>query len=270
MPDEKPPVEEAKQPEFEVESAGRNVQEEPKEEVKPKEEEKPNDGEKKEVGTEDQPKKKNRSQKRIETLSREKRELQKELDELKVAKEEEPVELNPDDFENYDEYLEAVENHAEKKPTEKAPVKNDDGFQEVLDSIEVKFDDSRDKYEDFDELVKKQPADGGPHITLSMVEAMEAVDNSGEVAYTLAKDVDDSIRISKLSPIKQVLAIQKLSDKIAKTEQKQTPVKPTTKAPEPINPLGGGEVDQKSLANAENFSDYSKMREEENSSSNGW
>ena len=221
---------------------------------------------KEEVGTEDQPKKKSRAQTRIEKLSHEKRELAKELQELKAEKESKSseAELDPDDFEDYDAYLDAVAKSTEaKKPNKKEPeTSSNDDFQEVLDSIEVKFDETRDKYEDFDELVQKQPNDGGPHITMSMVEAINEVDNSGDVAYALAKDVNESIRISKLSPIKQIIAIDKLSGKLEKTAE-QPAKKKATNAPEPINAIGGGEVLQKTLAGANSFSDYESMRSAE-------
>lgn len=232
---------------------------------------------KEEVGTEDQPKKKSRGQKRIENLAREKRDLAKRVEELEAerdGKKSESAELNPDDYEDYDDYLDAVTNQKEskpKKPTKQESSKKADDFQIVLDDIEVKFDETRDKYKDFDELVQRQPDDGGPHVTMSMVEAMNAVDNSGEIAYALAKDINDSIRISKLSPIKQVLAIQKLSDKLAKTENKDAKVtKKVTSAPEPINAIGGGEIIQKTLADAGSYTDYEGMRTQENASKDGW
>ena len=275
MPQEEKKVEE--QPEFEVESKVEPAAVEPKEEEKQPDEVKPTtDSEGKPTGTENQPKKKNRSQKRIETLSRDKRDLLKKNEELEAAlKAKEPNTPNPDDFENYDDYLAAVENQTDVKPTEKEPEPSGNSdFQEVLDSIEVKFDETRDKYEDFDALVQKQPDDGGPHISLPMVEAMNEVDNSGEVAYALAKDVNESIRIAKLNPIKQVIAIQKLSDKLAKEAQQPeiTVVDPkkVTKAAEPINPLGGGETLQKTLENAEGFSEYAAMRTTQNAGKDGW
>lgn len=255
---------------FEVEKGGKSerpVQEEVKEE-KPQQ----NDNDiKDEVGTEAQPKKKSRAQKRIEKLSAEKRELAKEVQELKNNKEAKATEtdLDPDDFEDYDSYLDAVTKNTEKQ---KKPTDNKvDEFQKVVDEIEVKFDETRDKYDDFDELVQKQPEDGGPHITMNMVEVINEIDNSGEVAYALAKDVNESIRISKLSLTKQAIAIGKLSDKLQKADEKQeVKAKKATTAPEPINAIGGGEMVTKTLSDASNFNDYESMREQENRQSGGW
>lgn len=267
---------EAEAPEnvFEVERVGKKVEE--VEEIPKTDAEKPNDNDiiKDEAGTENQPKK-SRAQKRIEKLAHEKRELAKELQELKDAKADktENVGLDPNDFEDYDSYLDAVTENAkaDKPKTKETADSKVDDFQQVLDEIEVKFDDTRDKYEDFDDLVQKQPEDGGPHITLNMVEALNEVDNSGEVAYSLAKDVDESIRISKLSPTKQIIAIGKLSDKLLKADTKQeVKVKKTTSAPDPINAIGGGDMIRKTLADASSFQDYESMREQDNISRSGW
>ena len=269
--------EEVKEPvnSFEIETIGKKpeVKEEtPK--TKEKQEQIDNDTSKEdEVGTESQPKK-SRAQKRIEKLAHEKRELAKELKELKESKEAkaEDAELDPDDFEDYDAYLDAIQKDTKKEKPKASKESKEDDFQKVLDEIEVKFDETRDKYEDFDELVQKQPEDGGPHITLNMVEAINEVDNSGEVAYALAKDINDSIRISKLSHTKQIIAISKLSEKLIKTddEKPETKVKKATKAPEPINAIGGGEMVTKTLADASSFKDYESMREQQNQRTSGW
>ena len=260
-----------------IERIGKNSQEE----VKPEGETETthNDSESKdETGTENKKPKKNRAKERIEKLSREKRELLKEIDELKSKGAEATKhneELDPDDFDNYDDYLEAVEKTEkaqEGTKKEPAPIKQDDGFQEIIDEIEVKFDETRDKYEDFDDLVQKAPQDGGPTISQSMVEAMNEVDNSGEIAYALAKDVNNSIRIANLSKTKQIAEIIKLSEKLAKTEEtpaKEVSKKKTTSAPEPINALGGGETVQKTLADTDDYGDFEAMRVKE-SQSKGW
>ena len=266
--------EEVKEPvnSFEIETIGKKpeVKEETQKTEEKQEQIDNNTDKKDEVGTESQPKK-SRAQKRIEKLAHEKRELAKELKELKESKEAkaEDAELDPDDFEDYDAYLDAIQKDTQK---EKPKASKDDDFQKVLDEIEVKFDETRDKYEDFDELVQKQPEDGGPHITLNMVEAINEVDNSGEVAYALAKDINDSIRISKLSHTKQIIAISKLSEKLIKTddEKPETKVKKATKAPEPINAIGGGEMVTKTLADASSFKDYESMREQQNQRTSGW
>lgn len=255
-------------PEFEIETNKPEVVEE-KKEPEVKEEKKPNDS--KEAGTENHSKKKNRSQKRIEALSREKRELQKELDSLKDT-DKKVDEIDPESFENYDDYLDAVENQSkapkeQKKDTKKSS--HDDDFQIILDDIEVKFDDTRDKYDDFDEVVKRQPNEGGPTFTHSMIDALNSIDNSGEVAYFLGNDVKESVRISKLSPVKQIIEIQKHDNSIKK-ELNKKPVKKVTSAPDPINPLGAGETRKPTLGEARDYSEYEKMRTADNSSHNGW
>ena len=242
-----------------------------------------NDSESKDAGPEK--KKKPRAQKRIEKLSSEKRELQKELDTLRAEKEGDsfkPVvadDLNPDDYDDYDAYLDAIDEQ-EAKPSKKEDKPNDTAqpgntdFQKVLDDIEIKFDDTRDKYEDFDDLIKKPIDEGGPAISQNMLEAMNEFDNAGEIAYALAQDVTNSIRIANLKPMKQILAIDKLSAKLTKDAEKEgdepTKAKKVTNAPEPINALGGGSTPSNSLADAQNYNDYQKLRSKQNTSRGGW
>lgn len=270
---------------FEVETIGKKSEtkedfkkKEKTEEVNDKKLEQNDNDQKEEVGTENQPKK-SRAQKRIEKLAAEKRELAKRVKELEEAQsgKTDDEELDPDDFESYDDYLDAVSKNTDDKKKDKKNSNNsiDDDFQKVLDEIEVKFDDARDKYEDFDELVQKQPKDGGPHITVNMVEAINEVDNSGDVAYELAKDVNESIRISKLSPAKQIIAIGKLSDKLLQAESKQEEKteakgKKVTSAPEPINVIGGSETIQKTLSNVNSFQEYEALRKQQDKRSSGW
>jgi chromosome segregation ATPase len=230
------------------------------------------------VGTEK--KKKPRAQKRIESLSSEKRELQKRIAELEAEKDGKKSEsnhtkdLDPDDYADYDAYLDALdEQDAETPKKEVKPAqKVDSDFQKVLDDIEIKFDDTRDKYEDFDNLVTKSLADGGPAISQTMLETMNEFDNAGEIAYALATDVTNSIRIANLKPMKQILEINKLSAKLDKEkgEKNKPPTKKSTNAPEPINVLGGGETPSNTLAEARNYSDYQKLRSKENRARNGW
>lgn len=275
-------AEQAEQPSFEIEKSVKTevAHKEAEDIVKAqaeddKEAEKATDPDIEKDVTENHPKKKSRGQKRIESLSREKRDLQKRIEELEGKKvEAKDDELNADDFESYDDYLDAVEKQDEKPEakSDKKDIQAQDDFQNVLDEIEIKFDEARDKYEDFDDLVQKEPNNGGPHITAPMVEAMNEADNSGEIAYELSKDVKESIRISKLSPLKQIIAIDKLGVKLAKqtTTEIISKVKKVTSAPEPINAIGGSVSVEKTLNQTKNFSDYSKLREQENASKAGW
>ena len=240
-----------------------------------------NDSDPKEAVTEK--KKKPRAQQRIEKLASEKRNMQKEIDALKAEKEGDsfkPVvadDLNPDDYDNYDDYLDALDekDKTSKKEdeTKKSAPEKDSDFQKVLDDIDNKFDETRDKYEDFDALVAKPIADGGPAISQTMLETMNEFENAGEIAYALAKDVTNSVRIANLKPMKQILEIDKLSAKLSKETEKpdgKKVEKKVTNAPEPINILGGGDAPSNSLADATNYSDYQKLRKSQNSSRNGW
>jgi hypothetical protein len=62
------------------------------------------------------------------------------------------------------------------------------------------------------------------------------VDNGPDVAYHLGSDLKEAKRIASLPPVEQLLAIGRLSEKLAAAPQKQpTP----SRAPAPVTPLNG-------------------------------
>ena len=155
----------------------------------------------------------------------------------------------------------------------KPEAKVDAELEDARISLEVKFDDAREVYDDFDTVIKKLPENGGATITREMVLALNEIENSGEVAYALGKDVIESLRIANLSPMKQIIEISKLSDKLKDTHKPviETIGKKQTDAQEPINPISraGGSV-KRGLGEAVSFKDYSSMRTEQQSSRGGW
>jgi len=228
------------------------------------------------------PQKKGRAQKRIEGLSHDKRELSKENAELKErieAMESKNIDLpkkpDIDSFDDYDEfdkemktYKEEVKKIDDARQEKEPPTNIDYDFQSTLEEIESKFDETREIYDDFDEVVKKTE---GVVITKEMVETMNEIDNSGEVAYALGKDAEESQRIAKLSPKKQAIAIMKLGMKLEAKGLEPKKEKKQTKATEPIIPTsGGGGSRERGLNDADGFKDYASMRTEQAADKAGW
>jgi predicted RNase H-like nuclease (RuvC/YqgF family) len=234
---------------------------EPKEEPKP--EETPAQHE------EEQPRKKSRAQARIESLAAEKRELQRELDELRQQKKGTPAELNPDDFDDYDDYLEAVDKQKGKgaEEEEHPAAAYADPLADFRDELESKFDDTRDVYSDFDEKIKAMPV-----LTVDMLAAIAESDDAGEVAYYLARNPDAAEKMAKLSFGKMAIEIGKIETQLrkpAKEEAKQPPKPKPTQAPAPITPVGGGGEYQKPLEDL-SFSEFEQTRNAEASSKKFW
>lgn len=194
-----------------------------------------------------------RYQKRIDKLVRQREEAEREKrrleDELNFYKskenttpKEEAKELSPLDFETYEEYEEALNKQtkrAEPKAEQLASKNVDIAFETAVRKLDDVFDDARDKYDDFDNVIRNPQV----NITRDMVLTLSELENAGEVAYYLAQHAKESSKIAELSPYKQAIELGKLSDKLLNPPKVE---KKTTKAPEPISPVGsGGDVTQK-------------------------
>ena len=102
---------------------------------------------------------------------------------------------------------------------------------------------AQEKYGDYDEIVMRSPADGGPQVTPIMAEALTRTENGPDVAYWLALNTDESLRIAKMAnPIIQFGEIMKLSGRLSaaaapRRAQLPPPIKPIASArPEPVAP----------------------------------
>jgi hypothetical protein len=101
-------------------------------------------------------------------------------------------------------------------------------------------------HEDFYDAVTKVP---GNLFRQEVIDTIIDADNSAEVAYFLATNLDDAAAISDMSGAKRAIEIGKISARLA-----SPPGKSTTKAPNPITPVkGNGEVkvDEKKLSDQE-------------------
>ena len=166
------------------------------------------------------------------------------------AKAEEP---EPSDYDNYDDYLKALDDFNGKEPEKKAEPKPkeepkkvdeakaeevDDELLDALEDAESSFETARERYVDFNEVIGNKDA----NITRDMVIAMSDADNAGDIAYHLGKNEDEANRIAELSPLAQAKEIGKLEVKLAK---KPPAEKKVTNAPNPIEPVGGGDATEK-------------------------
>lgn len=94
---------------------------------------------------------------------------------------------------------------------------------------------AREKYPDFNEVTQLHPSKGGPAITPLMADVIYKSEFGPEIAYHLAKNVNESHRIYEMDPIDQVREMTKLEVKMAG----KSPAKKTSSAPEPIKPVAG-------------------------------
>lgn len=227
------------------------------------------------------PKPKNRAEKRIKAVIAEKHELARKLKEAEERLEAieskgktETAELDPDDFDDWDSYLEALVNSEDKEEeiivNTKAPESNkaNDDLPQILEELEIKFEDSRDKYEDFDEVV----SDKSVPLTQDMLRVIKESDEAGEIAYYLAKNKSLAARIAKMTdPIKQALEIGKIEHQLLnpKKEEPKVVTQKTTKAPEPISPVGGSDEYQKTPDDM-SFSEFEAFMNKQDQAGRRW
>jgi len=100
---------------------------------------------------------------------------------------------------------------------------------EVLEQYHDREEEARAKYADFEQVAYNPNLP----ITTSMAQAIQFSEIGPELAYHLGANPREAERISKLQPILQAKEIGKLEARLAA----DPPVKKTSNAPSPINPV---------------------------------
>lgn len=193
------------------------------------------------VVEEEQPKKKNGVQERIDKLTREKYERERENAYLRgqleaSQKQPEPVveqQLDPNDFDSTGEYLQAVEKRLEEKIT-----KQHEADQKAKEESEINatigkaIQAGRDKYEDFNLVT-------GQNIYTPTMQQAAIGENMAEIMYHLGKHPDESLRIAALPAHLQAKEIGRI-EAVLTTKPPKPPANVTNAAdPPPKVPTGG-------------------------------
>lgn len=204
------------------------------------------------------PKKENKVQKRIDELTREKYEAQRERDYYKgladgrsaaPAAAEAPQEITipglppkptREQFDYDDDlYFEALADWtAEKKlavrEMKATQTKQVEEKQTVIDQHKKRVESAISTvYPDFDEVVDTIGNISFHEVSL---EAVLSSEHSADISYYLGKHKDEAVRISAMPVQRQLVEIGKIE---ARFEKKEPPPKRVTQAPAPINPVGG-------------------------------
>lgn len=216
-----------------------------------------------------------RYQKRIDKLVKQREEAEREKarleDELNFYKSKESTKLNEDekeisplDFDTYEEYEEALNKANTKSQSKKveAPEETDRTFESAVRKLEDVFDDAREKYTDFDNVIKNPNIP----ITKDMVIALSELENAGDVAYFLATNEEKAKEISQLSPYKQAIELAKIEAKL-----NVKPNKKVSNAPDPIDPVKPNGDVSKTDPSKMSFAEYEQyMNKQENKKSKFW
>lgn len=138
---------------------------------------------------------------------------------------------DPNEFTDVDAYAEAL---ADYKVEQKIAQREQHKQQTTVESAYADREEAtREKYTDYD-IVYKAPDEGGPAVTPLMAQAIKGSEHGPEIAYYLAKNRSESIRIHDLDPVAQVREIGRIEANLSAAR----PARKTSSAPEPIKPVG--------------------------------
>lgn len=162
-----------------------------------------------------------------------------------------------EDFETFDEYLDERDKW---KASQTVAPKTEEFSGYDMAEFELSRDDlyanGIAKHADFADVVGAQNVD----ITLVMANAIVEIDDTDlqvDTAYYLGSNSREANRIAKLSPVKQIAEVLKISNKI---EAKKTSTKQPTKAPKPVKPVGGSKTSTDEIQPVEDFETFLKKR----------
>lgn len=143
------------------------------------------------------------------------------------ARQQQPADLAPEQFETYEDYADAL---AERKAQQLLARREAEQQQRALvEAYHEREEAVRDKYDDF-EMVAYNPE---LPVTEVMARAIQASEIGPEVLYHLGTNPKEAARISRLDPILQAREIGKIEVQLGAAP----PVKRTSNAPAPIDPV---------------------------------
>jgi hypothetical protein len=138
-----------------------------------------------------------------------------------------PTDLRPEQFGSYDDYAEAL---AERKAEDLLARREAERQQQsMLEQYHDREEATRDKYDDFDQVAYNPNLP----VTEYMAQSIQASDVGPDVLYWLGTNPKEADRIARLSPLLQAKEI----GKIEVTLSSNPPVRKTSTAPAPINPV---------------------------------
>jgi len=175
---------------------------------------------------------------------------------------------NPDNFDTHAEYVEALADWKieQREKTRQAEAERKQLETEHQAKLKSHFDRVKsfaEKMADFEEVIE---AADDVVVSATLEELIVSSDHGPELLYELAKNKDEFIRINKLSPVACARELgrfeAKLTSKSSAEEKKPEPNK-ITKAPKPIEPVGGGKSTVSKSPEDMSFAEYERYRRDQ-------
>lgn len=139
-------------------------------------------------------------------------------------------ELKSEDFDDYDQYVEArVERAVQKALKESGPSPKDPDplpaeskdedtepsqFKTAVERLGAAWNDGKEIYEDFDKVMEPVHKDDSFPMTEPLVVALSQSDNPVELGYYLAQNREEAKRLSALQPMKLAIELGRLEGRI--------------------------------------------------------
>lgn len=246
---------------------------------------------KEQANAEDKKPKKGGIQKRFDKMTREKVELEREREywrqqALKASSPSTTVETpktapkvdegkpTPEKFENHSDYVEALTDwktdqklkERDEKASKERVISEQQKIAQTYQDKLVAFKEKTPDFNDVESELDDALAQAGVGPSPAMSQAFLTAENGPELAYELAKEPKEFVRICKLDPFRAAVELGKFAAKLeAKSSQSQEPKK-LTNAPKPLEPVGTGKgtAVAKSIADPDiSFAEYVKLRREQ-------
>lgn len=170
-----------------------------------------------------------------------------------------------DDFDSHEEFVDALtdwklEQREKKNSEESVKAKAQSEMQTAQAKLRDGIESFRRMHPDFDEVIADVE---DVRASIAMQELILASENGAELMYELAKNRDEFERINSLSPLVAARELGKIEAKLNKHSGQQVEKKTTTKAPQPIKPIGSGSSGAVNKSPDEmSYAEYKKWREQ--------
>lgn len=202
------------------------------------------------------PKKRNRVEKRIKKLSKQKNDARAEAEywreqalkyqqqkpqekEYETPRTDNNGKPDPDDYDSHEDYIDAltdwkVEKTLSKTKEQERQEKLKEEYQNKQKSFQSKVQEFAQTVEDFEDVINDvDDITMSPAVQQSILES----DDGPRLMYELAKDPEEYERICSLTPLQAARAIGRIEAKLSKPEKAEKKETKTTKAPPPVTPV---------------------------------
>ena len=185
-------------------------------------------------------------QKHIDRLTREKYQLQAQLEVLRQPQQapqqrtQEATASAPklENFASIEDYIDAMADHKatqkaeevfRKRDAEQTASKQQEESSRVRDGFTKQMDDARAAYDDFDDVVDNPDLP----ISQAMAEAIMRTKGGADVAYYLGKNPAEAVRLANLDPFSAAVEIGRIAATVVRPQARKA-----SNAPPPIQPVG--------------------------------